>query len=557
MIDRLPPNDIDAERAVLGSVLIDHGALCEVMEFLHAEDFYKPAHGLIYGAMLALYERGLAADVVTVADQLNSHLESAGGAAYIAGLGNETPTAVHVEQYGQVVARKAALRRLISAAGKIAAIGYEDGHNLTDTLERAEDEFRAVATIKPARAVVTAVGLGFRMDANGYLFTAVRITETRGEVWAHVTVTGLRGVLVRPVHVNLSTSFARKGLATNLATRAKGARVNWLELVEQFAGGIVEARQVGEPITRVGRLEDDDEMTWLVAPFMPANGATCLYGPQGIRKSTLAQIIAVGCETGVSTVPGWTFAKTHVGALDWEADCGEWNRRVRAVSTGVGVEPPEIFYRLCTRPLSDQVEELAALRVTEGIGLWIVDSTNPAMRQNSSGGDPSGAVDEMYSAMRAIGGAWLLIDHVTGDNFEHNTGPIRKPIGSILKIARARAAWELKADRDCPEGVAELLLRCEKLNGAAMPKPISLRVVYEPGAIHVKRGEVESVELMRTLPRQDQMARYLRLGARTEKDIAMELEIPESTIRVMVHRFPARFQRGPDKTIGLVTHDYE
>jgi hypothetical protein len=545
----------DAERAVIGSVLIDQTAISEVIDFLTADDFLDPRHRLIYGAMLTLYERGSAADVVTLADQLNSHLEEAGGAGYLSQLGTSTPTAVHVQQYGQIVARAAAFRRLIGAAGRIAAIGHEGGSDLSASLERAEAEFRAVATITVGQAVVAKVGLGYRMDAAGYIFEAARVTESRGEVWCHLTITGLRRKLLRPVHVNLSTSTARKALASNLAERAKGARLNWLELVEHFAGGVIESRQQGDPITRVGRSEEEAEPTWLIDHFLPENVATVVYGPQGIRKSTLAQILLVGCETGVPTVPGWAFKQCRTGALDWEADRGEWNRRIRSIAAGIEVEPPEVFYRACTRPLVDQVEELAALRSTEGIDFWVVDSTGPAMRKASDGADPSGAVEELYNAMRAIGGTWLLIDHVSSDNFQHNEGNIRKPIGSVLKLARARAAWELKAERDCPDGQAELLLRCEKLNAAAAPRPISLRIVYEPGVIRVKRGEIEAPELVRTLPKHDQMARTLWTGSRTDHEIALEMECSEAVVRSLLSRHSGLFVRLPDKRIGLVRND--
>lgn len=537
----------------MGSVLIDATAISEVMDFLQPADFYRQAHGEIYGAMLALYERGVAPDVVTVADHLNSHLEDVGGAAYLSTLSVDTGTSIHIAQYGQIVARKAARRRLIEAAGKIAAIAYEDGGNLAEDLERAESEFRSVATITAGQASVTKVGLGYRMDANGYLFTASRVTEARGEIWCSLTVEGLRRKLLRPIHVNLSTSYARKGLASNLAERSKGAKVNWLELVEQFAGGVIEACQEGEPICRVGRQEDEVEPSWLIDGFMPENVATCLYGPQKIRKSTLAQIIAVGCETGIPTVPGWKFRQVHVGALDWEADSKEWNRRIRAIAAGVEIEPPEIFYRRCTRPLADQVEELSALGSTEGIGLWIVDATESAVRKSGDGANPAGVVEELYAAVRAIGGTWLLVDHVTGEHFERDSEiPIHKPMGSIRKLGLARAAWELKAERSPADNVAEILLRCEAMNGGPVTRPISLRIVYEPGSIRVERCEVGALELVRTLPAQDQMQRYLYGGARTDHEIALELEKSEATVRQMLHRFPDRFVRLPDKRVGLV-----
>ena len=147
MIDRLPPQSLEAEQSILGSVLIDRDALVEVAEFLRPEDFYRQAHGLIYAAMLELHERREPVDIVTVSEVLerNDQLEQIGGRAYLTSLGNETPTAVHAAQYARIVERKAVLRNLISAAGKIAGIGYEDPAEIQEAIDRAEAELFTVS----------------------------------------------------------------------------------------------------------------------------------------------------------------------------------------------------------------------------------------------------------------------------------------------------------------------------------------------------------------------------------------------------------------------------
>src|ERR1035437_7046239 len=147
VIDRLPPQNLDSEQAVLGSILIDRDAIIEVADFLHPEDFYRQAHARVYAAMLELFEHREPIDVVTVAEALerDNDLETIGGASYLSTLGNDTPTAVHVAQYGRIVERKALLRRLIGAAGKIAAIGYEDGADIQEAIDRAEAELFSVS----------------------------------------------------------------------------------------------------------------------------------------------------------------------------------------------------------------------------------------------------------------------------------------------------------------------------------------------------------------------------------------------------------------------------
>ena len=147
MIDRLPPQSIEAEQSVLGSILIDRDALIEVADFLKPDDFYRQAHARIYAVMVDLSERREPIDIVTVAEALDrgGDLEAIGGRAYLGTLSNQTPTAVHAAQYARIVERKAVLRNLIGAAGKIAGIGYEDPAEVTEAIDRAEAELFAVS----------------------------------------------------------------------------------------------------------------------------------------------------------------------------------------------------------------------------------------------------------------------------------------------------------------------------------------------------------------------------------------------------------------------------
>lgn len=130
---RLPsPRDIGAEKAVLGSILIDRDALQEVADILRPDDFYRPEHVDIYSAMLALLSRNDPIDVVTVASELSriGCAEVGGGAAYLSGLGNQTPTAIHVKQYAQLVVDRSRERVFIRAAGRISQLAYDHDPDL-------------------------------------------------------------------------------------------------------------------------------------------------------------------------------------------------------------------------------------------------------------------------------------------------------------------------------------------------------------------------------------------------------------------------------------------
>jgi replicative DNA helicase len=139
--DKLPPHDIDAEEAVIGSLLIDGTAIHKIATLLQPSDFYSERNSLIYGACLALYQRNEAIDQITVAQELDrgEKLEACGGAAYLSRLIAICPTSLDIEDYAQIVYRLSVMRHLISAAGQIANIGYQADPDVDASLNQAED----------------------------------------------------------------------------------------------------------------------------------------------------------------------------------------------------------------------------------------------------------------------------------------------------------------------------------------------------------------------------------------------------------------------------------
>jgi replicative DNA helicase len=139
-VERPVPYDVSAEEAVLGSLLLDRDAIIKVAPFLRPEDFYREAHGWIYGSVLDLYARREPPDFVTLSSELEraGRLDGIGGTSYLAGLVNRTPTAVHIEYYAHIVERTSVLRRLISAGGEIAALGYSEDKETAQVLDKAE-----------------------------------------------------------------------------------------------------------------------------------------------------------------------------------------------------------------------------------------------------------------------------------------------------------------------------------------------------------------------------------------------------------------------------------
>lgn len=140
MLDRIPPQNVEAEQSVLGAMLIEREAISKVAEFLRAQDFYREAHRLIYGAVLQLYNRAEAVDLITLTEQLrrDDQLEAAGGIAYVTSLANSVPTAANVVYHAKIVEEKALLRSLINTATHIAGLGYEANDDVINILDQAE-----------------------------------------------------------------------------------------------------------------------------------------------------------------------------------------------------------------------------------------------------------------------------------------------------------------------------------------------------------------------------------------------------------------------------------
>ncbi|MCE5286838.1 MAG: replicative DNA helicase [Pelosinus sp.] len=150
MIDRVPPQNLEAEQSVIGAAMIEREAISKTAEFLRPEDFYREAHRLIFAAIINLFNKNEAVDMVTVVEALRKEdkLEAAGGIAYITSLANCVPTAANVMYHARIVEEKALLRQLINAATEIAGLGYEDNEEVSSILDTAEKRILGVSSRK-------------------------------------------------------------------------------------------------------------------------------------------------------------------------------------------------------------------------------------------------------------------------------------------------------------------------------------------------------------------------------------------------------------------------
>jgi replicative DNA helicase len=144
---KLPPQNLEAEQSVLGALMLDKNAIINVADILRAEDFYKPAHGKIYEAILKLYEKNDPIDILSVTDKLKNDntLKEIGGASYLSSLIESVPTAAHIEHYAQIVKEKKVLRDLIKTSAEITESAMEPADNIEILLDAIEQKIFSIS----------------------------------------------------------------------------------------------------------------------------------------------------------------------------------------------------------------------------------------------------------------------------------------------------------------------------------------------------------------------------------------------------------------------------
>jgi replicative DNA helicase len=159
---RVPPHNLEAERSLLGAMLLSRDAIAAAVETCGSDDFYKPAHGHVFDAITTLYGQGEPADPLTVADVLSRAglLDAVGGLPAIAALQHDTPATNNAARYARIVEEHALLRKLIGVAGEIAELGYSVPDDVADAVDHAESlvfgiaERRVADTLKPLRELL-------------------------------------------------------------------------------------------------------------------------------------------------------------------------------------------------------------------------------------------------------------------------------------------------------------------------------------------------------------------------------------------------------------------
>jgi replicative DNA helicase len=276
-IERLPPQNIEAEEAVLGALLIDPDAIIRLATILRPEDFYREKHGWIYDAILDLHERREPVDFLTVCDELERQrrLDELGGPAFITSLINAVPTSIHAEHYARIVERTATRRRLIDAAGQIAALAYQEADDVEEVVDHAEQILFGVSERRISRELVP-----IKQVLSEYYDRIEYLTRHRGEMIGIPSgfsdIDRLLGGMQRSDMIILAArpSVGKTSLALSIAHNAAkkhGQRVAFFSLEmasEQVVQRLISAETgIDSQRLRRGDIADDE---W--SRFMKAAG---------------------------------------------------------------------------------------------------------------------------------------------------------------------------------------------------------------------------------------------------------------------------------------------
>ena len=267
-LGKVPPHDLEAEQAILGSMLTDKDAVISAIEVLREEDFYREDNKAIYGAIFNLYNRAEPVDIITVKSELESmgKFEQVGGLEYLAELPEKVPTTANAMKYIKIVEEKSTLRRLIKTANEIIDLGYDQTEDVEDIMEGAEKKIFNIMQEKNQK------GYSPLKDVLVESFTQLEELYNKKQ---HITgvptgfteldykTAGLHGselILIAARPAMGKTAFALN-IATNAAVRANvPVAVFSLEMSkEQLVNRILcSEAMVDSNKVRTGKLEEDD-----------------------------------------------------------------------------------------------------------------------------------------------------------------------------------------------------------------------------------------------------------------------------------------------------------
>ena len=544
-VERAVPYNAEAERAILGSVLLDNRAVHTATQIVTSGDFFGEDNRLIFEAMTGLSERSEAIDTVTLRAELERRdvLERAGGPAYVSSLIDGVPVAVNVEQYARTVREKARLRHIARHANALYVAA-------TNGAQDIDAHLAALIVIAQSEAKVPATLV--RLDEGHYRLTEPRfgialevdhLRRERGHLHGELTVRcsllGARttaGGVLSSASFNLSTQQSRKTQASYLASRAQtGDAIDWIGLLEELCWQVLTADREGDPaiaLHELPRPAPDDALVVDGMSLLPRH-PVIVFGDGGCGKSLVALYLA-----GRLSQQGM-----RVGLLDWELSADEHRRRLEDI---FGPDMPPVQYLRCDRPLCEMVDAVRRMLAEHALEYLILDSIAFACD-----GPPEAAevASRYFQALRRFGEIGSL--HVA--HMSKAEGADRKPFGSVFWHNGARATWYAKRAEDEPgDNRISVGLYNRKANLGPLRPAVGYEISFGTGSTRIRPVDVDTVpELSAKLSVRHRMAYLLRRGEMEVSAIAEAIDAKPDTVQRTARRYRQQFTVMPGGRLGL------
>lgn len=396
-------------------------------------------------------------------------------------------------------------------------------------------------------------GLGYVFDPDG---AAVRLRadyihqsrdDMKAEIVVESTLPGVAQHVLRTT-MNLLVDARLLELSKQLEIAIPN-QVKWLPIVRSFAEAVIRSERAGEPFMMVGQRPMRLRPPERVERILVEGKDTLLYGPGGAGKGYLAAGMAVCVQAGIDFA-GLSAQQGNVLYLDWEDDPDELDERIKEVSRGFGIEPPNIHYRWMRDPLPYNVQPIARYIDEHAIRLVIVDSFELACGASGDRGTYEESAKRLFQALKQFGlVSRLLIDHVS-EAARTNKTSVNKAYGAIFKANWARRAFEVKVDSAPGERINHIGLYTFKTNRGEIGAPIGIAVDFKvPGAVSFYREDIrDNPTLSEALPLVEKIAHVIKEdGPSTVKAIHDCIGGDQTTVRVTLNRWKnKRFTRLDD-----------
>ena len=331
-------------------------------------------------------------------------------------------------------------------------------------------------------------------------------------------------------HLNFNSEQTRTRLAKTLDSQ--DSRWKWDDIINQLSLIIVDRARQGEPVKELWTSDDIQPPEFLVEPLLYKALPTIIFGEKAVCKSTLALVI-YAClilpwhdnPLGL-TCPGRSI-KTLI--VDYEVDynIAQWN--AKCLQIGMGLPPFPVYYRRCSLPFADDIEQLQSHITDIGAEAIIIDSIGPAVGGDLK--DPGQAL-RFTTAIRQLKCAALLLGQTSKDK----EGKTKSVFGSTFFEYYARNIWELRKVQEEDASTLDIALFNTYHNLGRRFRPMGFHINFNGSGTHIASGAITAPELIERLSAQARIQSALQHGSMSPKELAEECGLKDGTIRSTLHR---------------------